>query len=96
MRSTGQQAVAEQALWINSVREKSLAQGQKQDQKQKQNRGSAVPLRVKGYPLKLGLKSQEALGTLHSCSSRSLKSTDPPSRLATGADRRHAYACVNP
>lgn len=42
-------AVAEQVLWINSVREKNRAQ------KQKQNRGSAVPLRMIGYPLKLGL-----------------------------------------
>ncbi len=30
---------------------------QKQDQRQQQNWGSAVPLRVKGHPLKLGLTS---------------------------------------
>ena len=49
-RSTELPAGAEQALWINSVSEKILAQ------KQKQNRGSAVPLQVIGYPLKLGLR----------------------------------------
>ena len=47
-RSTKQQAAVEQELWINSVRKKNPAQ------KQKQNRSSALPLRVIGYPLKLG------------------------------------------
>ncbi|BCT69253.1 hypothetical protein NNRS527_02868 [Nitrosospira sp. NRS527] len=49
MWSTGPQPVAEQVLQINSVREISSLR----NRIQKQNRGSAVPLRVKGYPLKL-------------------------------------------
>ena len=47
--STDVEMVAEQALGINSARERSSLR----NKIQKQNRGSAVPLRGKGYPLKL-------------------------------------------
>jgi len=49
MRSTGQRAAAEQASWTNTAPEKELIK----NIRQKQNWGSAIPLHVKSYPLKL-------------------------------------------
>ena len=39
------------ALWTNTENQKKRLQ--KMIQRQKQHRGSAIPLRVKGYPLNL-------------------------------------------